>query len=85
MAPNEDFGVLRFELPNSSPTGPVRHKWGVWREILSGRSASERALLLREATLGFGDSEFQASTSVECAAGRAGPDAAREAGAAPGR
>jgi hypothetical protein len=59
MAPTEEIGVLRHELPNASPTGPVRHKWGVWRDLMSGRTSQEKALLLREATLGFGDPVFQ--------------------------
>lgn len=83
MAPNEGVGVLRFELPNTSPTSPtVRFKWGVWRDLLHGRSPSDRALLLHEATLGFGDSEFKVySTTYGLLAARGTWGAARGGGA----
>lgn len=67
-AGEEGFGgVMRFPLPNSSPVGPaVAAKWGIWRDILSGRSPAERARLLRHATQAFNHfSELEAS----CAAG----------------
>ena len=47
-------GVMRFPLPNTSPVGSaVAAKWGIWRDILAGRSPAERAMLLRHATQAF--------------------------------
>ena len=86
-------GVMRFELPNASPVGAVAaQKWGIWRDILGGRSPAERSMLLRHATQAFNHpSEFEASRL----GGRAGAGQQKRSveqglapllsGAAPGR
>ena len=70
MEDPKSSGVLRFELPNARPLpSAARHNWGVWRDILSGHSPSERAALLREAARGFGDPLFAVSATFRASMG----------------